>query len=57
MTNIICFKDPYIESIVPAYGPQSGGTIVTVTGQLLGTVGISFEIYEDSAQPYNITSL
>ena len=56
MTNI-CFKDPYIESIVPAYGPQAGGTIVTVTGQLLGTVGIRFEIYEDSAQPYNITSL
>ena len=57
MTNIICFKDPKIESIVPTYGPQSGGTIVTVTGQLLGTEGASFEIYEDSALPYDITSL
>lgn len=57
MTNIICFKDPKIESIVPAYGPQAGGTIVTVTGQLLGAEGIRFEIYEDSALPYNITSL
>ena len=54
-TNRQC--DPYIESIVPAYGPQAGGTIVTVTGQLLGAGEIRFEIYEDSALPYNITSL
>lgn len=57
MTNIICFKDPSIESIVPVYGPQSGGTIVTVTGQLLGTEGSSLEIYQDSSILYNITSM
>ena len=31
-TNI---PEPYIESVSPNYGPQAGGTNITVTGHLL----------------------
>ncbi len=33
--NMLDVSEPIIESVLPSYGPQAGGTYITVTGELL----------------------
>ena len=38
MLSLSCFKRPHVSLISPLYGPESGGTVITIQGQLLEEV-------------------